>query len=127
LLYKWGANVPEPARFDQFKLVYDYIKFHIGLYLASPAAIALMADAFGVKTHQAFRIGLSTMVIIYLVAGIHAGLFMACHVNDPWQDNYLQKIEEGIFSRRRRFMHHSLYWFGLAAGLLGLIVAASRK
>ena len=123
----WGPNVPDDERRDQFKLIYDYIKFHIGLYLASPAAIALMADAFGVKTDWWFKAGLSAMIIVYLTAGIHAGLFMAQHINDPWQDNYLRDIEIAVFSPLRRFMHHSLYWLGLASGLLGLIISILRK
>lgn len=127
MLRQWGVRISDADRREQFKLIYDYIKFHIGLYLASPAAIALMADAFGVKTHRAFQAGLSAMIIVYLAAGIHAGLFMARYINDPWQDNYLHDVEAGVFCPRRRFMHHSLYWIGLAAGLLGLIVAVIRK
>ena len=34
---------------EQMKLVYDYIKFHIGLYLATPPVFVIVADSFGVS------------------------------------------------------------------------------
>jgi len=33
---KWGDEVSESDRRDQLKLVYDYIKFHISLYIGTP-------------------------------------------------------------------------------------------
>jgi hypothetical protein len=38
------------VRLEQFKLVYDYIKFHIGLYLATPPVFAIVAESFRGKT-----------------------------------------------------------------------------
>jgi hypothetical protein len=45
-----GAKVTDLAQFEQFKLIYDYIKFHIGLYLATSPIIANVAESFDVKT-----------------------------------------------------------------------------
>lgn len=124
---KWQVGLPEADRRDQLKLVYDYIKFHIGLYLATPAALAVIADGLGVKTSNAFVAGLIAAIAVYLGAGIHAGLFMSRHVNDPWQLDYLTRFESDAFSPNRRFMHHSLYWIGLVLGLVGLMVAVILK
>ena len=124
---KWGEGLDEAARREQLKLVYDYIKFHIGLYLATPAALGLIADGFGVKQTMPFVCGLAAAIVVYLVAGIHAGQFMSRQVNDPWQSDYLRRFESEAFSSRRRFMHHVLYWVGLALGLAGLLVAVGEK
>jgi len=123
---KWG-NVGASDKLDQLKLVYDYIKFHIQLYLATPAALALIADGFKAKQEPLFGMGLTLMILIYLAAGIHAGMFMSRHVNDPRQETYLDSFERDAFSAKRRFMHHSLYWIGLAVGLLFLVLAVWFK
>src|SRR5262249_40164790 len=118
---KWDPALPDPDRREQLKLIYDYIKFHIGLYLATPAALAVIADALGLKQSPFFVYGLGAAIAIFLVAGIHAANFMSRQVNNPWQSNYLQKFESEAFSWNRRFVHHSLYWAGLVLGLLGLL------
>jgi hypothetical protein len=124
---RWGDGVEAADRRDQLKLVYDYIKFHIGLYLGTPAALSVMADALGVKQSRYFIVGLLVAIAIYSVAGIHAGLFMSRQINDPWQADYLSKFESEAFSPRRRFMHHSLYWFGLAVLVIGLVAGVLKS
>jgi hypothetical protein len=123
----WAKEVDDAARRDQLKLIYDYIKFHIGLYVSTPAALALVADGLGVKQTPSFAIGIIVAMMFYLPAGIHAGLFMSRHVNDPWQAGYLGTFESEAFPSTRRIMHHTLYWLGLAAGLVGLLVAELEK
>ena len=123
---KWGDEISEGDRRDQLKLVYDYIKFHISLYLGTPAALSIIADALGVKKSGYFVGGLAVAIIIYIIAGINAGLFMSHQINDPWQSGYLTKFEKAAFSSRRRFMHHSLYWFGLAALIIGLTAGVMK-
>jgi hypothetical protein len=39
-----SGKVSEADKREQLKLIYDYIKFHIALYLATPAALAVIAD-----------------------------------------------------------------------------------
>ena len=124
---KWGEEVSEGERRDQLKLVYDYIKFHIGLYIGTPAALSIVADTLEVKRSGYFIGGLAVAIIVYIIAGIHAGLFMSQQINDPWQSDYLKKFEDRAFSPRRRFMHHSLYWFGLVALTIGLIAGAVQR
>ena len=124
---KWGDTVNDADRRDQFKLVYDYIKFHIGLYIGTPAALSVIADALGVKQYVPFVVGLLLAIAIYIVAGWHAAQFMSRQINEPWQENYLSKFESEAFSTRRRFMHHSLYWIGLASLVIGLLLAVLKS
>ena len=123
----WSTSLKDTDKLDQLKLVYDYVKFHIQLYLATPAALALVADGLQVKQDRIFTFGLIGMILVYLAAGIHAGLFMGRHVNDPRQDDFLERFEQDAFSSGRIFMHHSLYWLGLAIGLGCLALSAARK
>jgi hypothetical protein len=118
-----GNVIEDSVRRDQLKLVYDYIKFHIALYLATPTALALIADAFEVKRSKPFAIGLILSALIFLVAGLSAALFMGRHIIRPWQNDYLIKFEKDAFSTCRVFFHHQLYWIGLLVGVLGLIWA----
>src|SRR2546422_11115972 len=98
----------EGARREQFKLVYDYIKFHIGLYLATPTFIALIARAFSTEGKPAFQKALLVTMCIYLVAGIHAGWFMGRHINTKWETDYLIAFEKSAFTWTRRIVHHWL-------------------
>src|SRR5829696_3831864 len=122
----WSKKLTGSDKLDQLRLVYDYIKFHIQLYLVTPAALVLVADGLQVKQDRIFTFGLIGMILVYLAAGIHAGLFMGRHVNDPRQDGFLRLFEQDAFSRGRRFMHHSLYWLGLAIGGGCLALSAAR-
>jgi len=125
--HNWGPSVPEADRRDQLKLVYDYVKFHIGLYIATPAALSVIADGYDVKHSFCFIVCLSIAIVIYLAAGALPGLFMARHVISPWQDDYLDKFQAEAFSARRRYTHHTLYWLGLIIGLSGLVVSIVLK
>jgi hypothetical protein len=120
---KWGESVSGADRLEQFKLIYDYIKFHMGLYLATPPIIAILAEAFDVKTSDWFKGGVGVMIVIFLASGIHAGSFMGKCINEPWDEAFLNKVEHAAFSQTRRHMHHTLYWVGLAFGLSGLLLA----
>ena len=61
------------------------------------------------------------MIVIYLISGIHASFFMGKHINTRWSDNrFLNSFDSEAYTRFRRSMHHTLYWFGLLVGLGGL-------
>ncbi len=117
----WNADKADKR--EQFKLIYDYIKFHIGLYLATPTVFAVMARSFSVETSGCLQGGLSAMILIYLVAGIHAGWFIGTYVNVPWTQRFPDDFAEAIFSTSRRAFHHWLYWGGLIVGFCGLASA----
>jgi hypothetical protein len=118
---------PNPSvpsnRLKQFELIYDYIKFHIALYLGTPAVFVVVAEAFKVKTDQGFRGGLIAMIIIYLISGAHATWYiMGDYINVPWPANFPDDAKfEYLFTWRRRFWHHHLYWAGIFCGVAGLI------
>ena len=120
-------QISETARLEQFKLIYDYIKFHIGLYLATPTVMAIIAEAFSAQSSIWFRSGLIAMIFTYFAAGIHAGLFMGRNINHRWDEHFLHRVESEAFSRTRRIMHHTLYWIGLAFGLTGLVLAVLNQ
>jgi hypothetical protein len=122
----WGVR-DDAVKREQLKLVYDYIKFHIGLYVGTPAVLGVLADAFQVKQSPIFQLGLALVVCVCLFAGIHAGLFMSRHVNDPWREGYLSAFESGAFSKTRRFVHHGMYWAGLGFGLVSILAAAIQR
>ena len=110
-------------KFEQFKLVYDYIKFHMGLYLVTPPVLALLAEAFGVKDSSWFRWSLVASIVVYFISGVDAGIWMGKNINARWSPDFLEKIDKTMFTERRQFMHHTLYWVGLIIGLTGLFVA----
>ena len=124
---RWASDVPTADRVEQFKLIYDYIKFHLGMYVATPPVFAIVAEAFDANNKRWFQIGLAAMIGIYVISGSHAGLFMARHINEPWSTNFLSRFEREAFSPIRRTMHHSLYWLGIAVGLVGLVLAILTK
>jgi hypothetical protein len=114
-------RAPTDRELEQLKLVCEYIKFHIGLYLATPPVIVLLAQGFKVNDSRWF-IGFSALMIsAYLVSGISAGWFMGEYVNRPWDDDRLRAFSAEAYSRRRRILHHWLYWVGLGLGFIGII------
>jgi hypothetical protein len=114
-------------RLQQYQLIYDYVKFHIGLYLGTPPVLVIMADGLGVSKEPWFVGATVISVVIFLASGIHAALFMSRWVNDKWTVGFLERFEAEAFSRRRRRWHHTVYWLGLGIGLLGLALAMVVK
>jgi len=110
----------EAIRLEQMKLVYDYIKFHIGLFLATPPVLVLVAEGFGVKESFSFRVGLMVMIGIYIFAGGHAGYFMGRHVNTKWNEKFLENFDSEAYKDKRRRYHHTSYWWELVIGLASI-------
>ena len=105
-------------------LLYDYIKFHLGLYIATPPVLAIVATALGVSASPYFRRGMIGLIAVYFVAGVHASLTIANHINVSWKDDhYWSQFAKTADSPLRRFMHHYLYWIGLILGLGGIACA----
>ena len=119
---EWDKWIDDDAvRRDQFRLIYDYIKFHITLYLSTPAIIGFLGTTLG-ATGTPFKIGLTVMISLYLIAGVHAAWFMGTHINRAWTKEHLTTFADDAFSQKRRILHHWLYWLGLASALLGLLL-----
>ena len=116
-------SLDDATRLEQLKLIYDYVKFHIGLYLATPPVLVIVGEGLGIKESPPFRWGLIAMIGIYLISGISAGWFMGTHINKKWTAGYLSSFNDKAYRLRRRILHHWFYWLGLIAGLAGTLVA----
>lgn len=121
------TKVADLERLQQLQMIYDYIKFHIGLYIGTPSVLMIFAQGLGIEQKTPFLAGMADMVILYLVAGIHAGWFMGTHVNTKWLSDYLDEFEEVAFSPERRFLHHWTYWAGLIVGISGIVLSKFLK
>jgi len=114
----------EQLKVKHSDVTYDYIKFHLGLYIATPPVIAIVATALGVQTTPAFQRGMIGLVIVFFIAGVCASWFIASHINRQW-DTSQQWIALGerADDLLRRALHHYLYWIGLIVGLGGMFLA----
>jgi len=108
---------------EQLKIVSEYVKFHIGLYLATPPVLVILAEGLQIGHSRLFLGSFSLMILCYLVSGISAGWFMGKYINHPWNDERLRAFSTEAYSLKRRILHHWLYWAGLVVGLLGLVGA----
>src|SRR5262249_26092041 len=60
---------------EQLKLLFDYTKFHIGLYTTLTAAyIALITSEYGKKFLVPNRVFVWSAVVMFLVAGLAGGI-----------------------------------------------------
>jgi pimeloyl-ACP methyl ester carboxylesterase len=116
-----GVTVAE--RIEQMKLIYDYIKFHIGLYVTTPPILMILAEGLNIQRATPFLAGMFDMVGLYTLAGMHAAWFMGCHVNTKWSSDYLNEFENSAFRPTRAFIHHWIYWAGLTVGMSGLLLS----
>jgi hypothetical protein len=102
-------------------LLYDYIKFHLGLYIATPPLLAVVASGLGVADKASFRHGMLCLVAICFIAGVHASWTVASRINTKWESADLWlNFGNSAGSWPRRLVHHYLYWLGLLLGLLGM-------
>jgi len=102
-------------------LLYDYIKFHLGLYIATPPVLAVVATGLGVEKSPSFRHGMIGLVVIFFIAGIYASWIIASRVNASWTSvEDWAKFSAVAHSCWRRFFNHYLYWIGLSLGLVGM-------
>lgn len=113
----------DPHQLEQLKLVSEYIKFHIGLYLATPPVLTIIAQGLKVENSRWWLVGVCVMILIYLVSGMSAAWFMGTYINKKWDKALLDSFAAEAYSTRRRFMHHWMYWIGLFIGLVGLFGA----
>ena len=115
------------SRLKHSDLLYDYIKFHLGLYLATPAALVVIGNALHVTDNSCFRVCILGLMAIYALAGAHASWTVASFVNVRWDDDHAWvSFGHLATSPIRRFIHHYLYWIGLAVGLVGILFASTK-
>jgi hypothetical protein len=118
---------PLGSPLDHFKLLCDYIKFHIGLYVATPPIFAVVANALSVASSRYFLGGWSIMVALCFISGLHASWFMGTHLNRSWNEGADVDWEKDATDVNRRIMQHYLYWIGVVAAFAGLIWAIIDK
>jgi type III secretory pathway component EscR len=117
---------PNERELKHSDLLYDYIKFHLNLYIATPTVLAIIAAALGIAAHPDFQRGLACLIVVYFVAGIHASWTIASHINVDWNDDQKwASFGNKASSGWRRFVHHYLYWAGLAVAMGGMVSAWS--
>jgi hypothetical protein len=108
---------------EHFKLMWDYIKFHLGLYLATPPAFVFVANAFKVAETPAFFRSWCIMTGCCFVSGVCTSWFMANRINRRWDENYPFDWEDDATNCCRRLVQHHLYWLALVIGFAGLGIA----
>ena len=110
--------------FKHSDVLYDYIKFHLGLYIATPPLLAIVATALEVATNPYFQKGMIGLIAVYFVAGVNASWTIATYVNVNWTETKTwESFGKVASSGTRRFFHHYLYWIGLILGLSGMLCA----
>jgi hypothetical protein len=113
-LTAWSPKLTPEMRLEQFKLVYDYIKFHLGLYLATPPVFAVVAEGFNVNGKNSFLIGLGAMIVTYIISGADAANFMGRHINTPWDPDFLGRVRpRGVPARKKKDASHLVLGWGL--------------
>lgn len=115
-------------KIKQSDLLYDYIKFHIALYLATPAGLALVGGALDLEDKFWYKVGLAVALLCNLIAGGFACCFISKHLFEKWYNfSKWKELGEQGASFWRKALHHWLYWVGLFSGLAGIILAWSSK
>jgi hypothetical protein len=110
----------EDHELKQSDQLYDYIKFHIGLYLATPAGVALVGQALNIQCRLPYQFGLAVMILAYLIAGAFASAFVANYLFKRWESlERWRKLGREGDTLSRKFLHHYLCWFGLLFAVLG--------
>ena len=90
--------------------VYDYLKFHLGLYLATPAVLIFLAESIGFDEHNCFKATMALMISLYFFSGAKVCLFLSSFVYGDNGKDWSELAEE---AGKRKVVHHWLYWIGL--------------
>src|SRR6266480_691270 len=94
---------PEKIETEQIKHIYDYTKFHIGLYSTLlTGLIALTGFVKGKDFGQRYGRVLFVIIVVLLVGGIAGALAASRIVYGPWQDGSFC-IKDSRFWKKRWF------------------------
>jgi hypothetical protein len=122
------ATVLSNYQLDQLKLLYDYIKFHIGLYVVTPPIVTKMAESLSVLSNGWTQLGLLFLLLTCVGSGALGGWFMTEFVNVDWSDaGRTELIKKLAFARWRRWGTHLPYYVGLAVSAIGILFAHYRQ
>jgi hypothetical protein len=92
---------PEKMAIEQVKQIYDYTKFHIGLYSTLLTGLVALVtvirrQGFG----EQYRTVLFIIIIVLLIGGIAGALAASRIVYGPWEEKYFV-IEDSRFWEKR--------------------------
>jgi hypothetical protein len=118
---------------EQVKLLFDYTKFHIGLYTTVTAAyIAVMASDYGKSFFLVPNRGLVwSAVIMFLVAGLSGGIIASSCPHYPRFDTLMAtRISpytegKGFTGRTWTYIEHTSFWIGIILAILSVAFAQS--
>jgi hypothetical protein len=112
---------------DQLKQLFDYTKFHIGLYTTLiTAIIAVFANDTLKRTYESYLPYIKVVIICFLVAGAAGGLvassipffkdfatFSQARLG-PWGSELVPSI-------LCTHVEHTAFWIGIAVAVFGLL------
>ena len=116
---------------EQVKLLFDYTKFHIGLYTTVTAAyIAVMASDYGKRVFFVpDRRLVWSAVVMFLVAGFAGGIIASSCPHYPRLDALMAaKIapftdRRGFTGRTWTYIEHTAFWVGIILAILSFACA----
>jgi hypothetical protein len=101
---------PLTMEIDQVKQIYDYTKFHIGLYSTLlTGLVAVVTFSKGKDFGQDFRKVILVIIIRLLIGGIAGALAASRIVYGPWQEHQFA-IEESRFWKKRWMWPRKSKW-----------------
>jgi hypothetical protein len=126
------ASQQTDQQIDQVKLIYDYAKFHIGLYATVNTALVAVLS-FADKNFKEHYRGLFLIIFLcFLAAGIGGGLVASHIVYSQWDAQNVGKLLKGFFQPTLSspfkwtkfkwfiFLEHYAFWLGILVGLIGV-------
>jgi hypothetical protein len=120
-------SAPDPVRLAQSDKLYDYIKFHLTMYLATPTALGIIGSALQIDKDSHFRVGLLGMIGANVIAGVSASWFLADHLFARWADmSRWYTLGEKGDDLLRKCLHHYLYWIGLGWAIVWMCLATKN-
>lgn len=118
---------------DQLKQLYDYTKFHIGLYTTLITAIVGVFGNSGLKLQYSYMVPyMKVTVILFMAAGAFGGLIAS---SIPFFTKFedFRNARLGLWSCqwipsiRCTHLEHGAFWLGCLIAVLGLFFAPPQK
>jgi hypothetical protein len=133
-----AANPPAvpSQQMEQLKQIYDYAKFHIGLYATVNTALVAIAS-FSFKDNQLllpYRWCFFIIFLFFLLAGVGGGLVASHIAYSKWEPAQVNKLLDGFtqptvsnpfkWSQYKLFtvIEHYAFWAGVVFGLVVLML-----
>src|SRR5438309_1751623 len=96
------AGRPREMEIEQIKQIYDYTKFHIGLYFTFLAGLVAFKNfGRGENFGERHRTVLFLIIIVLLIGGVAGALVASRIVYGPWRKECFD-IEASQFWKKRR-------------------------